>query len=84
MLESIEETTGSLNEIGGIKIDPSIESSDEGAYYFVDYSKLASVNDLMIILSAVGFNFHTTHPHFDAVKPFLDLEHPVKPIQTQR
>ena len=83
MSEITTETTGSINEIGGFKINPSIEPKIEDAYYYVDYNKLTSVNDLMVILSAVGFNFHTSHPHFNAVKDFLDLSNPVKPQQSK-
>jgi len=74
-----EATTGSLDSIGGFKINQSTQPYEDNAYYFVDYTKLSSVNDLMLILGAVGFNFHTTHPHFEAVKHFLDLDNPIKP-----
>jgi hypothetical protein len=83
MSQIIAETTGSINEIAGFKINPTIETKVEDAYYFIDYSKLSSVNDLMLVLSAVGFNFHTSHPHFDKVKQFLDLTNPVKPQQSK-
>lgn len=78
MSQILQGTTGSLDTIAGYNINKGIV---DDAYYFIDYSKLSSVNDLMLVLSAVGFNFHTSHPHFDAVKQFLDLTNPVKPQQ---
>ena len=80
MSQILTGTTGSIDEIAGFKVN-NTKSKVEDAYYFVDYSKLSSVNDLMLVLSAVGFNFHTSHPHFEAVKQFLDLSNPVNPQQ---
>lgn len=76
MSQITTETTGSIDSIGGFNLNKGVL---EDAYYFIDYSKLNSVNDLMLVLSAVGFNFHTSHPHFDSVKQFLDLNNPVRP-----
>jgi hypothetical protein len=69
-------TTGSIDSIGGYNVKSNYV---ENAYYFIDYTKLSSVNDLMLVLGAVGFNFHTSHPHFEAVKHFLDLTNPIVP-----
>ena len=44
--------------------------------YLVDFSKLASVNDLILILSAMGISFPGNHPFINEVKPFLNLENP--------
>jgi len=76
MPEITTATSGSINEIGGFRLDGT---PADNAFYFVDYTKLKSVEDLILILGAVGFNFHTSHPHFDLVKPFLDLENPIQP-----
>ena len=45
--------------------------------YMVDFSKLTSVNDLILILSAVGFSFPGDHPFIEMIKPFLALENPI-------
>lgn len=50
----------------------------DDAYYAIDFSKLTSVNDLMIILACMGFTFHTSHPKFDTVKPFLATDSPIR------
>ena len=55
------------------------ETIDPNAAYLVDFSKLTSVNDLVLILSAMGFTFAGSHPFIDQVKPFLNLDNPVYP-----
>ena len=50
---------------------------DETALYLVDFTKLNSVNDLVLILSAMGISFGATHPHFEVVKAFLNLDNPI-------
>jgi hypothetical protein len=71
-----QQTTATL-DFGNKPVDPN-------ALYLVDFSKMNSVNDLIICLSAMGISFAGTHPHFDAVKPFLNLNNPIKiPNQQQ-
>lgn len=56
---------------------------DDNSLYLVDFSKISSVNDLVLILASMGISFSTQHPHFEQVKPFLNLENPIsfeKPI----
>ena len=43
----------------------------------VDFSRCTSVNDLMIILSSIGFTFSPYHPAFETLTPFLDLSKPI-------
>ena len=52
------------------------------ALYLVDFSKITSVNDLVKIFACIGFTFSPYHPHFDELKPFLNLENPL-PIPGQ-
>jgi len=51
--------------------------ADPNALYLVDFSKMDSVNDLVVILSAMGISFAGSHPHFEVVKPFLNLDQPI-------
>lgn len=60
---------------------PKNKEINPKGYYFVDWTKMSNVQDLVVILAAVGFNFSPSHPHFDAIKPLLDLENPVIPNQ---
>lgn len=52
---------------------------DENALYFVDWSKLQKVEDLIMILASIGFTFSPKHPHIELIKPFLNTEQPVYP-----
>lgn len=44
--------------------------------YLVDFSKLTSVNDLIMVLSAMGISFPGNHPFIEQIKPFLNLDNP--------
>ena len=50
---------------------------DENAVYLIDFTKITSVNDLVLILASVGFSFSPRHPHFNNIKPFLALDNPI-------
>lgn len=52
---------------------------DKNAAYLVDFSKLTSVNDLVLILSCMGFTFAGSHPYIDQIKNFLNLDNPIYP-----
>ena len=45
--------------------------------YLVDFAKMNSVNDLMLVLSSFGFSIKGDHPFIDKLKPFLNLEKPI-------
>jgi len=49
------------------------------ALYLVDFSKIESVNDLVVILASMGISFSASHPHFDQVKRFCNLANPIIP-----
>jgi hypothetical protein len=57
-------------EFGGKKIDPN-------NMYLIDFSKLNSVNDLVLILSAMAIAFPGDHPHIEVLKPFLNTDKPM-------
>ena len=50
---------------------------DMNSLYLVDFSKCQSVNDLMTILSVVGFQFSPSHPGFQYIQQFLALDKPI-------
>jgi hypothetical protein len=45
--------------------------------YLIDFTKINSVNDLVLILAAMGISFSPYHPHFEQVKAFLNLDNPI-------
>lgn len=50
---------------------------DDNSVYLIDFTKIQSVNDLVLILASVGFSFSPRHPQFDNIKPFLALDNPI-------
>lgn len=50
---------------------------DENKAYMIDFSRLQSVNDLMIVLSGLGITYPGNHPLIQHLKPFLNLENPL-------
>jgi hypothetical protein len=57
---------------------------DETAVYMVDWSKMTSVNDMVLILASMAIGFPGNHPNIGQLKPFLNLDNPIKPqVQTE-
>jgi hypothetical protein len=54
-----------------------VNNIDKDSLYMVDFSRCTNVNDLMIILSSIGFTFSPYHPAFETLRPFLDLSKPI-------
>ena len=69
------EVQSTLNGVSG-KID-------ETKAYMVDFSRLQSVNDLMIVLSGLGITYPGNHPLIEHLKPFLNLDSPLDMNQQQ-
>jgi hypothetical protein len=52
---------------------------DLKALYLIDFSRLESVNDLILIISSMGISFSPTHPHWNLVSKFANLDNPIYP-----
>ncbi len=52
---------------------------DEQAVYMVDWSKMTSVNDMILILASMAIGFPGNHPNIEQLKPFLNVENPIRP-----
>lgn len=71
---SLQPTSGSLFTIdGNIKPQPEQE-----LFYFIDFTKMTKVEDLILVLQSMGFGISDKHVHFEQVKGFLDLDKPIK------
>lgn len=57
---------------------------DPNSVYLIDFTKITSVNDLVLILASVGFSFSPSHPHFGQIKGFLNLDNPIPLHPTQK
>lgn len=58
-------------------LDGEVTSIDKTKAYLVDFSKMNSVNDLLLCLSSFGFTIAGDHPFIEQLKPFLNLENPI-------
>ena len=69
---NFETTTGS--------IDPTKETTNtnQETFYYINFSKLSNVNDLVLVLASMGFGLSDKNPGFEQVKQFLDLDKPVR------
>jgi hypothetical protein len=68
-----QEATGSLN------LEESInKTTQEEIFYFIDFSKLKNVEDLVTVLASMGFGLSNKHFQFENIKQFLDLDRPVR------
>ena len=54
----------------------------EGYMYMIDFSKLTSVTDLILILASMGIVFPYDHPNINQLGKFLNLNNPI-PLPTQ-
>jgi hypothetical protein len=68
------ESTGSLDFTNTKKID-----LDQELFYFVEWSKVQNVEQMVLILQAMGFGISSKHVHFESIKEFLNLDYPVRP-----
>lgn len=67
------------------KLD-GVKEVDPTQAYMVEWSKMNSVNDLILILASLGMAFPGNHPNIEALKPFLKLDTPIPlmpPVGTQ-
>ena len=69
MSTQFQEVKGTLD--GTKPVDPN-------SLYLVDFTKIQSVNDLVLILASMGISFSGSHPHFEQVKGFLNLDNPIQ------
>jgi hypothetical protein len=51
---------------------------DNDSVYLVDFSKMQSIQELVLLLAAVGFSFSPLHPQFENIKHLLNLDNPIK------
>jgi hypothetical protein len=54
---------------------------DPNAVYMVDFTKMQSVNDMVLILASMAIGFPGNHPNIDLLKPFLNLDNPIQKQQ---
>lgn len=50
----------------------------QDAVYLVDWSKLKSIEELIMLLASIGFSFSPQHPQFANIQHLLALDNPIK------
>lgn len=65
-----------------IKASLDLPTIDPNSIYVVDWSKMTSVNDMVLVLASMGVAFPGNHPNIQALAPFLNLDKPVS-VQQQ-
>ena len=65
-----------------ITLEGAQKPVDPNAVYLIDFSKLESVNDLILIMGSMGISFSPHHPHWELVKKFANLDNPIYPNQS--
>lgn len=64
-----------------ITLDGTQPKADPKAVYLIDFTKLESVNDLILILAAMGISFSPAHPNWTMIEKFANLDNPIYPNQ---
>lgn len=77
-LKAMNESKITLAQSATGEVTPEVNPE---ALYFIDFSKLQRLEDLILILASIGFSFSPHHPHFELIKPFMNLENPILPNQ---
>jgi hypothetical protein len=54
---------------------------NKDALYFIDFSKMNRMEDLILILASIGFSFSPSHPHWNILQQFVNLDNPILPGQ---
>jgi len=62
-----------------ISLNIETPEADQTALYLIDWEKVNSVNDLMVIIASLGISFSPLHPAWDRIKHLMDYSNPVKP-----
>lgn len=58
-------------------LDGTVKSVEQNKAYMIDFSRLNSVNDLVLILASMGIMFPFNHPNIQQLTPFLNLDNPI-------
>ena len=74
MPEDMRATTTTIN------LDRQV---DKEALYFIDWSKLRDINDLVLIIASLGISLSPTHPAWSQIEHLMDLDRPIKQGEPQ-
>lgn len=67
-----------------ISLQQPTQEVDMNALYLIDWEKVKTPNDLMLIVASLGISFSPHHPAWEMIKGFIDYANPVKPNVPQK
>lgn len=67
-----------------LDLNPPLPQPDMNSLYFVDWDKIKSVNELMLIIASLGISFSPHHPAWNSIKHLVDYTNPVNPQVPQQ
>ena len=76
ILTPVSGSGNSILDINGT-LNPGPTPQQDKAY-MIDWTKLQSVNDLILILQMLGIAFPGNHPGITQIKQFLDFNNPIE------
>jgi hypothetical protein len=71
-----------MSEQTTFKLQTDEPQLQPGSLYIVDFSKCASVEDLVLVFACMGLSFSGSHPYAERIKHLLDLDNPINPDGT--
>ena len=60
-----------------ITLQQNLPEVDKNALYLIDWEKVKTPNDLMLIVASLGISFSPLHPAWEMIKGFIDYNNPV-------
>ena len=77
ILTAVSGSSSTLFDINGA-LNPNVgQVPQPDRAYMIDWSKLTSVNDLILILQMLGIAFPGNHPGIPQIQKFLDFQNSV-------
>jgi hypothetical protein len=57
---------------------PKLNKVNEKEYYIVDFAKVKTIEELVLIIASMGVVISTDNPLFPQLEHLVDKEHPIK------
>lgn len=79
-MDEINKSKINMETTTTFKLDRQV---DKEALYFIDWSKLRDINDLVLIIASLGISLSPTHPAWPQIEHLMDLDRPIKQGEPQ-
>lgn len=68
-----------MQEQTTISLEQNLPTPDMNSLYLIDWEKVKTPNDLMLIVASLGISFSPHHPAWEMIKSFIDYSNPINP-----